>query len=199
MRCIFLAAVLAVSAVTPSEAETLTETIVLLRHGEKPQEGLGQLNCRGFNRALALPARLSALFGKPKAIFAPDPAKRKTDGDGEYDYVRPLATIEPTAIAFGLPVNTDFGFKEIDKLQKALEGKDYRNATVLVAWEHRQIVKLSRGLLADNGGDETTVPKWSGDDFDSIYVVRITQQNGHNSATFERKVENLDDQPQTCP
>jgi broad specificity phosphatase PhoE len=148
MRCIFLAAVLAVSAVMPSEAETLTETIVLLRHGEKPQEGLGQLNCRGFNRALALPARLSALFGKPKAIFAPDPAKRKTDGDGEYDYVRPLATIEPTAIAFGLPVNTDFGFKEIDKLQKALEDKDYRNATVLVAWEHKQIVKLSRSLLA---------------------------------------------------
>ena len=32
------------------------ETIVFVRHGEKPEAGLGQLNCQGLNRALALPS-----------------------------------------------------------------------------------------------------------------------------------------------
>ena len=55
----------------------VTETIVLIRHGEKPVEGLGQLNCQGLNRALALPFVIEKLFGKPDAVFAPDPAQSK--------------------------------------------------------------------------------------------------------------------------
>lgn len=31
-----------------------TQTLVFLRHAEKPGEGLGQLNCQGLNRALDL-------------------------------------------------------------------------------------------------------------------------------------------------
>jgi len=42
-------------------------------------------------------------YGKADVIFAPDPAKQKNDSGTKYDYVRPLATIEPTAIYFGLP------------------------------------------------------------------------------------------------
>jgi hypothetical protein len=41
------------------------ETIVLIRHGEKPDSGLGQLTCKGLNRALALPALLIGRYGKP--------------------------------------------------------------------------------------------------------------------------------------
>ena len=55
----------------------VTETIVLVRHGEKPAEGLGQLNCQGLNRALALPFVIERLFGRPDAVFAPDPAQRR--------------------------------------------------------------------------------------------------------------------------
>ena len=47
------------------------ETIVFVRHGEKPEAGLGQLSCQGLNRALALPAVIRAKFGRPDAIFAP--------------------------------------------------------------------------------------------------------------------------------
>src|SRR5277367_623741 len=82
----------------------VTETIVLVRHGEKPALGLGQLDCQGLNRALALPAVIGKELGEPTAIFAPDPAQSKEDHGQPYNYVRPLATIEPTAIAFGLPV-----------------------------------------------------------------------------------------------
>ena len=79
------------------------ETVALLRHGEKPVNGLGQLSCQGLNRALALPPVIGNMFGHPDAIFAPNPSDQKADHGEPYDYVRPLATIEPTAIFFGLP------------------------------------------------------------------------------------------------
>ena len=44
------------AAILFSDAGSATETIVFVRHGEKPANGLGQLDCQGFNRALALPA-----------------------------------------------------------------------------------------------------------------------------------------------
>src|SRR5260370_42545878 len=97
------------------------ERIVFVRHGEKPPQGLGQLDCKGLNRALALPAVIAKGFGKPAAIFAPNPADRKTGEGDAYDYVRPLATIEPTAVAFGLPVNAGIGFSDAKALGAALE------------------------------------------------------------------------------
>jgi len=71
------------------------ETIVLVRHGEKPAAGLGQLTCKGLNRALALPALLMGRFGKPDLIYAPNPSVQVNDGNNQptYSYVRPLATI----------------------------------------------------------------------------------------------------------
>lgn len=201
MRKIFLtvfATVLGATASYAAPAPT-SETIILIRHGEKPQGGMGQLSCRGLNRALKLPAVIAQDFGKPDAIFAPDPAKEKKDKGISYAYNRPLATVEPTAIRFGIPVDTRFGYDEIGKLQLALEQPLYRNATILVGWEHKQLFKLVRNLLKDNGGDKAAVPKWRGDDFDSIYVLHIQRGDGHVSARFERLNEGLDGQPESCP
>jgi hypothetical protein len=39
---------------------------------------------------LALPALLSARYGKPMAIFAPSPAALKNDSGTNYSYERPL-------------------------------------------------------------------------------------------------------------
>src|SRR5262245_29460317 len=80
-----------------SEA-TAQQTIVFFRHGEKPSCGYGQLTCQGLNRALALPAVLNAKFGNPDYLYAPNPAVKISDPAGSFYYVRPLATIEPTAI-----------------------------------------------------------------------------------------------------
>lgn len=176
------------------------ETIVFLRHGEKPEAGLGQLSCKGLNRSLALPAELSSQFGRPDAVFAPDPSKQKVDAGTLYDYVRPLATIEPTAIAAGLPVDTTFGYDELAKLQTALTAPKYRSALVFVAWEHNEIQDLVAELLKDNGGDPTAMPKkWKGKDFDSLYVVRIKTVGAGPTATFEAKAEGLDDVADGCP
>jgi broad specificity phosphatase PhoE len=190
-------ALLASFASLASAAET--QTIVFMRHGEKPEAGLGQLSCQGLNRALALPPVLTKLFGKPAAIFAPDPSKRKDDSGTSYDYIRPLATIEPTAIAFGLPVDTSFGYEDIDDLKSELKKPAYAGKLIFVAWEHKQIVDLARQLMSDNGGDEKAVPKWHGKDFDSLYVLRIGGNKAASAATFEKMAEGLDGQPQTCP
>jgi hypothetical protein len=180
-------------------AAPTTETIVLIRHGEKPPAGLGQLDCQGLNRALALPAVIQRDFGRPDAIYAPDPSEAKPDLGHPFDYVRPLATVEPTAIVMGLPVHASIGGTHIDELQHALELPGYRSSLVLVAWEHAEIVKLVRKLLSQYGGDAASVPDWKGSDFDSIYVIRLTWTGASATVSFERRAQHLDGQSTTCP
>ena len=177
----------------------MTETIILIRHGEKPNLGLGQLNCQGLNRALALPAVIRKDFGKPDLIIAPNPGETKSDSGQSYHYVRPLATIEPTAIAFGLPVDAGIGVSNIDALRRKLEGPAYRSSLVLIAWEHNLIVKLARLLMTGHGGNAAMVPAWNATDFDSIYVIRITRTGSASAASFEHLQENLNGLSSTCP
>ena len=159
------------------------ETIVCVRHGEKPPGGLGQLTCRGLNRALALPEVLFAKFGPPKFVFAPNPTQ-KVDGNGTYCYVRPLVTIAPTAIRCGLPINTEFGFREIKGLESELQKPQYKGATVFVAWEHALLDEFVKDLLKANGANPAQVPAWPGSDYDSIFVVKITHTPGGQFARF---------------
>ncbi len=203
MRRPFAGALGLLIAATPwaacAAADADTETIVLIRHGEKPDGGLGQLDCRGLNRALALPKVIQSQFGRPDAIFAPDPSKSKPDHFRSYDYVRPLATVEPTAIRFGLPVNTQYGWSETKALVAELEKRSYRNALVLVSWEHVELVKAAAALLTDSGGDASKLPDWAYEDYDGIYVVRIVHAADGTHASFERRQEHLDGQSPHCP
>jgi hypothetical protein len=176
MRKLLFTMALLTAAHLPAFAET--ETIVMVRHGEKPEAGLGQLACQGLNRALKLPAVLIAKFGSPAAVFAPNPSAQKDDEGAPYNYIRPLATIEPTRIRLGMPVNTQFGWSDIKGLQHALEDKALTGATVFVAWEHNAIEDLAKALLTSHGGDASKVPKWHGKDFDSIFVVKIGEGRG---------------------
>jgi hypothetical protein len=182
-----------------ARAEDAPERIVFVRHGEKPERGLGQLNCKGLNRALALPAYIRSAFGKPDAIFAPNPAAQKKDSGQFYDYVRPLATIEPTAIAFGLPVHAQIGFADFNGLQAALDAPEYRHSLVVVAWEHKLIDVIVRNLVAAHGGDVKAIPDWQDSDFDSVDVVTISGEGAKAPAAFERRKQGLDGQPETCP
>jgi hypothetical protein len=76
-------------ASTP-QANSKIETIVFVRHGEKPLAGLGQLTCQGLNRALALPNVLITKFGKPNNIYAPNPTGKVDGPANNFDYVRLL-------------------------------------------------------------------------------------------------------------
>lgn len=182
-------------------AQPATETLVFVRHGEKPAGGLGQLTCQGLNRALALPGVLAAKFGNPDYLFAPNTTKtRVRDPDGTFDYIRPLATIEPTAIRLGMPVNTTFGFAQIDDLQSELLSGTYRNSLVFVAWEHVKLEAAVKNILDAANGNSSVVPHWSGKDYDSIYIVTIkTDGSGRQTASFRQDYEQLDGQSDRCP
>ena len=180
-------------AVPTAYADT---TIVIVRHGEKPVQGLGQLSCQGLNRSLALAPVLLSNYGKPVAIYAPNPAVKKIDKGASYAYIRPLATIEPLAIRVGLPVNVDWGMADVTQLAKVLLATT--EGTQVVAWEHHLAEKLAKHLLAALGGNTTEVPNWSDTDFDSIYVIRITGHDKTRQATFTHENEGLNNQPSNC-
>src|SRR6202167_3552174 len=113
------------------------ETIVAIRHAEKPPASLGQLTCKGLNRALALPKVLIPRYGKPDRIYAPDPTGRVGRlGNLSYSYVRPLMTIDPTAIQLEMPVNALIGFKNVGQLRKELLAPENANPSIYLAWEH---------------------------------------------------------------
>jgi hypothetical protein len=176
------------------------ETIVLMRHAEKPETGLGQLNCKGLNRALALPDVLLRRFGKPDYIYASNPAVQSHENGETYSYVRPLATIEPTAIRAGLPVNTQFGLNQIDELQTALTQPSCAHAVVFVVWEHVYLHDLARQLLTAYGDDPSILPAWPKSDYDTMYVFRISRQDGKPHLSFRVEQEGLDGKlSDTCP
>ncbi len=180
------------------------ETIVLMRHGEKPAAGLGQLSCRGLNRALALPPLLTGRFGKPDFIFAPNPSVQVTDGNIQptYSYVRPLVTIEPTAIRLGMPVNTQIGYREIVELQQALLRPAYAHSLIFVAWEHLMLYEFAKQMLQFYGNRPTQLAYWPESDYETMYVFHITRsgKDGTPRATLEIQKEDLGNTlKDTCP
>jgi hypothetical protein len=188
---VLLASVLCILCGGTASAAT-TETIIVFRHGEKPEKGLGQLNCRGLNRSLALPTVLLSKFGKPDYLFAPDPAVQVRDSlFGVYSYVRPLATIEPLAIRLGMPVNAQIGYPQIDQLQAELTSGKYSSSTVFVAWEHYYEERFAKHIVKSFGGDPAQVPSWSGSEYDMIYVIRITRSDGRATVSFAVDHEGL--------
>ena len=184
---------------TAARSDNAVGTVIFIRHGEKPQGGLGQLSCQGLNRALALPSVIAKTFGRPDVIFAPDPDEQVKSNEERFDYVRALKTIEPTAIFFGLPVNASIGVSDTDGLRATLEQPAYSNARVLIAWEHKKIEVTVRALLAAHGADAAVVPKWDPHDYDAIYVVTITSVGATRNATFALMHQGLDGQKTTCP
>lgn len=177
---------------------TTNETIVVLRHGEKPSGGYGQITCQGLQRALALPPVLTGLFGTPQYIFAPNPIPQVVDAAGSFYYVRPLATIEPTAVRLGMPVNTQYGFPDIAGLQNELLSGTYASATVFVAWEHLEAQQFVQNLMNQFGGG-ASVPAWPSADYDSLYVVHLTNAGGSITARFEHLYEGLNNLSTSCP
>jgi hypothetical protein len=208
-RCIFIGLVFLSAALFQLDAQEssakadnsvpATETIIFVRHGEKPPKEDGQLTCQGLNRALALPKILIERYGNAQFIYAPDPAK-KIRGDGvEYSYTRALATIEPTAVLLGLPIETKFGYKEIDSLQKELLSPRYQRSVIFVVWEHLKLNELVKNILSSLDADPSIVPDWTNDDYDSIYVVKIRSTQADRSVAFQHDYEGLNGLSTECP
>ena len=182
------------------------ETVVFIRHAEMPANDEGQLTCQGLNRALALPDMLVARYGPAQFVFAPattkKPVLKGTAGNAPgktYSYVRPLMTIEPTAVRLGLPVETRFAYDEIGGLQSELLLPAYQRATVYVAWEHAALEQLVKRLLSAFGSEAGDVPAWPPDDYDGIFVVRLRTEGGKRTVTFAREQQGLNGLSTDCP
>jgi hypothetical protein len=150
----------------------------------------------GLNRALALPKVLIGRFGRADAIFAPNPAEQMRENSfssKEYSYVRPLVTIEPTAIQLALPVDTQLGFRNIAGLERAVTAPVYANSTIFIAWEHKYAYDFARQMLRAYGLDPSQVPGWPSDDFETMYVFHISRRAGTAPAlTFAVQQEGLE-------
>lgn len=170
------------------------ETIVAIRHAEKPAASLGQLTCKGLNRALALPKVLVPRYGKPDRIYAPDPGTRIGKlGNLSYSYVRPLVTIEPTAIQLEMPVNALIGFKNVGQLKKELLSPENANSVIYLAWEHIYLNQFAKRMLKAYGKDPSVVPDWPNEDYDRIYVFQIKDVGGKKDLTFRVEQQGLND------
>lgn len=169
------------------------ETLVFIRHAEKPTLGLGQLSCQGLNRSLKIPHVLFTKFGHPDFIYAPNPGDLKNDKGHDYYYIRPLATIEPTAISLNMPVILKYGFKDHQAMTEELLDKSKVNSTIFVAWEHHLAAQIVENILTVVNGQSNPIT-WDDSDFDTILVVKIKD----HKAQLIQDSEGLNDQTNTC-
>ncbi|MFJ4247098.1 histidine phosphatase family protein [Pseudomonas sp. DTU12.3] len=179
-----------------------TQTLVFLRHAEKPAGGLGQLNCQGLNRAIDLSTLLPEKFGKADYVFAANPTRNVEEGelDNSYSYIRPLMTISPAAIKLGLPVNIEFSANDTSDLARELTADKYHNSTIYTAWSHGYLPELINKVAGKAvGGKQSITDDWSGDDFDSLYVLTLTWHNGKASLQSHSYKQGLDHGKETCP
>lgn len=172
-------------------------TVLIVRHGEKPQAGLGQLSCRGFNRALALPQVLFKHFGKPDVIIAPNPGVQKTDKGVPYNYIRPLATVEPLAILLGIPVDTTLAFNDLMGLELRINAiiDAPAHQLTLIAWEHKIAEQVVRDFFQQRQ-QTVDIPHWDDDDFDSIFVITKNVAGKLNFQVAQQHLNKLSDH---CP
>ncbi len=169
------------------------QTLVFIRHGEKPEKGLGLLTPKGLNRALRLPEFFAANFPRPDYIFAPNPSVKVTEihGDGErYDCVRELLTIGPTAVALGIPVNTQLPYCDPGLLADTLLDSCYREATIYLCWEHMMLVDFAKVMLKRFGHEDAKL-EWHNTDFDTIYVFTIDWSTTPPHLTFDVRAQNI--------
>ncbi len=177
------------------------EKIILIRHGEKLKDSsLGQLSCQGLNRSLLLSKILIEKFGKPDYIFAPNPGFHEGKEKFKYSYVRPLATIEPTAIKLEMPVNTQFGYNEVNKLVTELMHIKYEKSTIFIAWEHKRIVEITKELFKKNKNNAASlIPNWEDNDYDSIFVITIEKLKNEIKIEFKKDMQGLQNINEQCP
>ncbi|TDN35914.1 histidine phosphatase family protein [Hymenobacter sp. UV11] len=155
----FLYLLYSLSPLAPPKKPTLR--VILIRHAEKPDEG-DNLTCAGLNRALALPTVLSKLLPTPPDYtYVP---LIGTDGK-KTTSVRMFQTITPYAVQHNLTLNSDYADDNIAGISKAIR---HRRGTVLVVWEHHNIVEIAKKL----GIKEPL--EWPDDDFDSIWTITFS-------------------------
>ncbi|WP_321836894.1 histidine phosphatase family protein [Pseudomonas kulmbachensis] len=178
------------------------QTLVFMRHAEKPADGLGQLTCQGLNRAIDLATLLPQRYGKADYVFAANPSRQVEEGadDDAYSYVRPLMTINPSAIKLGLPINLEYSANDTRALANELTDDQYHNSIIYTAWSYGYLPELINDVASNALGKKTSlIEDWPGSDFDSLYVLTLTWKDGKATLLNRTEKQLLDNGSRTCP
>ena len=147
--------------------------IVIIRHAEKPLDG-DNLSCKGLNRSLLLPNVITAKFGVPNFVYAPQLEQGQSTS-----HARMFETLVPLVAKYNLKVNTNYPQNSYKDIAADLTDQ---TGTVLLAWEHKAIVPLVKALGVDAHG-----LNWPDDDYDSIWIITFPK----GIATLTRDKEGL--------
>ena len=146
--------------------------VVLIRHGEKSQNG-DNLSCMGLNRSLQLPAVLHKKFGSFDHVYVPT-----LKASNSTTHSRMFQTITPYLVKENLSVSSKFDESDIIGVASAIRKQA---GSVLIVWEHKNIRKIVKALgIKDD-------QRWEDGDFDSIWI--ISYKNG--VGTLSRDSEGL--------
>lgn len=139
--------------------------ILIIRHAEKPASGFG-LTPEGEARARAYVDYFKKFTVGGQALKL-DHIFAAADSKGSH---RPRLTVEPTAQALGLVVDSRFSDKDSQGQADEIRSKPPGQA-ILIAWHHGQIPNLLRALGADPG---KVIPnaKWPDDVFGWVIELR---------------------------
>jgi hypothetical protein len=140
-------------------------TILIVRHAEKPLAGSG-LTPRGEARA--------QLYAKYFMPFKEGEIEIRVDslyaGADSANSVRPRLTLEPLARASGLTLHHDIGTKDTAGFASYLRSTAH-GSHPLISWRHGEIPEL---ITALGGNPDTLFPegKWPGEVFDWVVLLK---------------------------
>jgi hypothetical protein len=153
-------------AASPARDNLINNTVLIVRHTEKPDTGNG-LTPQGEERARLYakyfePLREEELSISVDCLYA---------GADSKNSIRPRLTLEPITKATGLPLHLNIGTKDSDGLVRELRTEPH-GAHPLIAWRHGEIPTL---LAAFGAFPEKLLPKgqWPDDVFDWVVVLTM--------------------------
>jgi hypothetical protein len=144
--------------------------VVLIRHGHKDrpaglQSNNYNLSALGQRQALQLGERLPACLGlRPESLRLASYGFDLDTGKNARSY----QTLVPLAVASARNIRV---FADAEKAseaigQRLLQDRDYDGTTLVIAWEHRRLPLLARGL------GWRTMPAVDDGDFESLWLLR---------------------------
>ena len=139
--------------------------VLIIRHAEKPETGSG-LSAEGEARARACVNYFSDLQfnGQP---LKPDYLFAAADSKASH---RSRLTLEPTAKALGLTIDSRFQNKKFQEVAKEIQSKPH-GKVILIAWHHSEIPGLLRALGA-NPAEFLPAAKWPDAEFGWLIQLR---------------------------
>src|SRR5271170_4999638 len=141
-------------------------TVLIIRHSEKPDTGTG-LNAAGEIRA-RLYTKYFQPFQEEGLSIQVDSLYAGADSKNSY---RPRLTLEPLSKSSGMPLHSNLGTKDSELLVQALRTEAHGQHP-LIAWRHGEIPTLLRAFGAS---PEELLPngQWPDDVFDWVIVLNM--------------------------